>query len=83
MAAHLHLCRFRWVYYQLETLSRSIPARVRQVMHELPETLDATSERTLKAKTLAMQTMTTHDDSSNLSGRLPTHFSRGVTSKVT
>jgi ankyrin repeat protein len=39
--------RFRWVFCQLETLRRSFPAAIRRTLEELPETLDATYERTL------------------------------------
>ena len=40
--------RFRWVFCQLETLRHCLPASVRQVLAELPETLDATYERILQ-----------------------------------
>ncbi|KAH9964674.1 hypothetical protein BGW80DRAFT_1447974 [Lactifluus volemus] len=38
---------FRWVFCQLDTLRRSFPAAIRRTLDELPETLDATYERTL------------------------------------
>ncbi|KAH9988242.1 hypothetical protein BJV74DRAFT_885364 [Russula compacta] len=38
---------FRWVFCQLETLRQCLPASVRQILAELPETLDATYERIL------------------------------------
>ena len=40
--------RFRWVYCQLETLRHCLPASVRRILAELPETLDATYERILQ-----------------------------------
>ena len=40
--------RFRWVYCQLETLRHCLPASVRGILAELPETLDATYERILQ-----------------------------------
>ena len=39
--------RFRWAYCQLEYLSKCLPGRIRHALDELPETLDATYERTL------------------------------------
>ena len=39
--------RFRWVFCQLETLRQCLPASVRPILAELPETLDATYERIL------------------------------------
>ena len=41
--------RFRWVVCQLETLRGCIPASLRGILHELPETLDATYEHILLA----------------------------------
>ncbi|KAI0291329.1 hypothetical protein B0F90DRAFT_1649724, partial [Multifurca ochricompacta] len=41
------LCRFRWVFCQLDTLRRCIPASIRRALDELPVTLDETYERTL------------------------------------
>ncbi|KAH9996977.1 hypothetical protein BJV74DRAFT_794986 [Russula compacta] len=38
---------FRWVFCQLETLRQCLPASVRVILAELPETLDATYERIL------------------------------------
>ncbi|KAH9983395.1 hypothetical protein BJV74DRAFT_622140 [Russula compacta] len=38
---------FRWVYCQLETLRQCLPASVRPILAELPETLDATYGRIL------------------------------------
>jgi ankyrin repeat protein len=40
--------RFRWAYCQLEYLSKCLPGRIRHALDELPETLDATYERTLQ-----------------------------------
>ena len=40
--------RFRWVYCQLDTLRRCIPASIRRALNELPTTLDETYARTLK-----------------------------------
>jgi hypothetical protein len=39
--------RFRWVHCQIETLRSCLPPSIRRVLDELPETLDATYERTL------------------------------------
>jgi ankyrin repeat protein len=39
--------RFRWAFCQLDRLRRCLPPRIRQVLEELPETLDETYERTL------------------------------------
>ena len=48
LLSHIRLFRFRWVYCQLETLSRSFPQRIRSVLDNLPKTLDETYERTLQ-----------------------------------
>ena len=40
--------RFRWVYCQLGTLRHCLPASVRRILAELPETLDATYGRILQ-----------------------------------
>src|SRR6267142_2611209 len=40
--------RFRWAYCQLEYLGKCLPGRIRHALDELPETLDATYERTLQ-----------------------------------
>ncbi len=40
--------RFRWVYCQLDTLSRCFPPSIRRILNELPVTLDDTYERTLQ-----------------------------------
>ena len=40
--------RFRWVYCQLDTLSRCFPPCIRRVLNDLPVTLDDTYERTLQ-----------------------------------
>ena len=40
--------RFRWVFCQLEALRHCLPPSVRQMLDELPETLDETYERMLK-----------------------------------
>ena len=39
--------RFRWIFCQLETLRRCFPSSIRQILDELPTTLDGTYERTL------------------------------------
>jgi len=41
-------CRFRWVFCQLEALRHCFPPSVRQILGELPESLDETYERILK-----------------------------------
>ena len=40
--------RFRWAFCQLEVLRRCLPARIRQALEELPESLDGTYERILQ-----------------------------------
>ena len=40
--------RFRWVFCQFEVLRRCLPARIRQALGELPESLDGTYERILQ-----------------------------------
>jgi len=40
--------RFRWVFCQLEALRHCLPSSVRQMLGELPETLDETYERVLR-----------------------------------
>ena len=47
------LFSFRWVISQLEMLRRSLPARVRRALDEMPETLDETYERILMEIDLA------------------------------
>jgi hypothetical protein len=42
------LCRFRWVFCQLDWLRRCLPQRIRRALEELPETLDETYEHTLQ-----------------------------------
>ena len=42
------LCRFRWVFCQLDFLSRCLPPRIRRALNELPKTLDETYECTLE-----------------------------------
>jgi ankyrin repeat protein len=42
------LRRFRWVYCQVETLRRCFPTSIRRTLDELPETLDATYEQSLR-----------------------------------
>jgi ankyrin repeat protein len=42
------LCRFRWVFCQLDTLRHCFPPNLRQFLNELPETLDETYERMLR-----------------------------------
>jgi hypothetical protein len=41
-------CRFRWVFCQLEALRHCFPPSMRQILGELPESLDETYERILK-----------------------------------
>ena len=41
-------CRFRWVFCQLDFLSRCLPQRIERALKELPVTLDETYERTLE-----------------------------------
>src|ERR1700747_1185008 len=40
--------RFRWAFCQLEALRHCLAPRVRQMLKELPETLDETYERILR-----------------------------------
>jgi len=40
--------RFRWIFCQLEALRHCLPPSVRQMLDELPETLDETYERILR-----------------------------------
>src|SRR6266851_1748263 len=40
--------RFQWVYCQLSYLENCLPGRIRHALDELPATLDATYERTLR-----------------------------------
>ena len=40
--------RFRWVFCQLEALRHCLPSSVRQMLDELPDTLDETYERVLR-----------------------------------
>ena len=40
--------RFRWIFCQLEILRHCLPASVRRILAELPETLDGTYERILQ-----------------------------------
>ena len=44
----MQLCRFRWVFCQLDALRHCFPPNLRQYLNELPETLDETYERILK-----------------------------------
>ena len=49
VVALLIIChRFRWVFCQLDTLRRCIPASIRKALNELPITLDETYEKTLQ-----------------------------------
>ena len=41
-------CRFRWVFCQFDFLRHCLPGRIRRALAELPETLDATYERSLR-----------------------------------
>ena len=40
--------RFQWVFFQLDTLRRSMPSSLRKVLDELPTNLDDTYERALQ-----------------------------------
>ena len=42
------LSRFRWVFCQLDFLSRCLRPRIQRALNELPKTLDETYERTLE-----------------------------------
>ena len=42
------LYRFRWVFCQLDTLRHCFPPNLRQLLNELPETLDETYEQMLR-----------------------------------
>ena len=42
------LCRFQWVFCQLETLRHAVQPDVRDILDKLPKTLDETYERVLK-----------------------------------
>ena len=44
----IHSTRFRWVSCQLEALRHCLPPSVRQMLEELPETLDEMYERVLR-----------------------------------
>jgi ankyrin repeat protein len=44
----IHVCRFRWVFCQFDFLRHCLPGDVQNALAELPETLDATYERTLR-----------------------------------
>src|SRR6267142_411355 len=41
-------CRFQYVFCQIDVVRRSLPGRIQQTLDDLPITLDATYERTLK-----------------------------------
>jgi ankyrin repeat protein len=45
---HSYYCRFRRVFYQLETLRQCFPTSLRRILRELPKSLDETYERVLK-----------------------------------
>ena len=45
---HLHHCRFRWVFCQLETLRHCFPPSLRHILQELPKLLDETYDCILK-----------------------------------
>ena len=42
------LCRFRWVFCQLDTLRRCMPSSIRRALNELPISLDDMYERMLQ-----------------------------------
>ena len=42
------MCRFRWIFCQLEVLRQCLPPSVRRTLRELPESLDETYEHILK-----------------------------------
>ena len=46
--SYLSLCRFRWVFCQLEVLRHCLPASIRQTLDQLPESLDETYLRVLR-----------------------------------
>src|SRR6266702_714014 len=48
-------CRFRWVFCQLEVLQHCITASIRQILDQLPESLDETYARVLSQITQANQ----------------------------
>jgi len=41
-------CRFRWVFCQLDFLSRCLRPRIKRALNELPKSLDETYQRTLE-----------------------------------
>ena len=43
------VCRFRWVFCQLDTLQHCFPPNLRQFLNELPDSLDETYERMLRS----------------------------------
>src|ERR1700730_74007 len=47
-SVHIY-CRFRWIHCQLGHLRLCLPERIPRALSELPETLDETYERALKA----------------------------------
>ena len=47
MLSYLFICRFRWVFCQLEVLRHCLPASIRQTLDQLPESLDETYLRVL------------------------------------
>jgi ankyrin repeat protein len=46
--SYIFLCRFRWVFCQLEVLRHCLPASIRQTLDQLPESLDDTYLRVLR-----------------------------------
>ena len=43
------VCRFRWVFCQLDTLQHCFPPNLRQFLNELPDSLDETYEQMLRS----------------------------------
>jgi ankyrin repeat protein len=48
VGSYVVVCRFRWVFCQLDALQHCIPPNLREYLNELPETLDETYDRILK-----------------------------------
>ena len=44
-----NVCRFRWVFCQLDTLQHCFPPNLRQYLNELPDSLDETYEQMLRS----------------------------------
>jgi hypothetical protein len=48
VGSYVVVCRFRWVFCQLDALQHCFPPNLRQYLNDLPETLDETYDRILK-----------------------------------